>query len=39
MGLYGRYVVPRLIMLAMRNRELVPYRRRVAALALNRRDL
>lgn len=36
MGLYGRYVVPRLIALAMRNRELVPYRQRIAALANGR---
>ena len=36
MGLYSRYVVPRLVALAMRNRELVPYRRRVAALATGR---
>jgi SAM-dependent methyltransferase len=36
MGLYGRYIVPRLLALAMRNRELVPYRQRIAAGATGR---
>ena len=36
MGLYGRYVVPRLVALSMRHGELVPYRRRVAGLATGR---
>src|ERR1700739_1391880 len=36
MGLYGRYVVPRLVALSMRHRELVPYRGRVAGLATGR---
>jgi hypothetical protein len=36
MGLYQRYVVPRLVALAMTNREFVPYRRRIASLARGR---
>ncbi len=36
MGVYGRYVVPRLLALAMRNRELVPYRQRVGKAATGR---
>jgi SAM-dependent methyltransferase len=36
MGIYGRYVVPRLLALAMRNRELVPYRERVGRAASGR---
>jgi hypothetical protein len=36
MDLYGRYVVPRLLALAMRNQELVPYRERVGGAAAGR---
>lgn len=36
MGLYDRYIVPRLLTLAMRNRELVPYRERVGQAAEGR---
>jgi SAM-dependent methyltransferase len=36
MGLYQRYVVPRLVALAMTNREFVPYRRRIASRARGR---
>jgi ubiquinone/menaquinone biosynthesis C-methylase UbiE len=36
MGVYQRYIVPRLLALAMRNRELVPYRQRIAAVASGR---
>jgi SAM-dependent methyltransferase len=36
MGIYGRYIVPRLLTLAMRNRELVPYRERVGRAASGR---
>ncbi|MDR3532292.1 MAG: class I SAM-dependent methyltransferase [Rhodopila sp.] len=36
MGIYSRYVVPRLVAVAMRNRMLVPYRQRVAGMATGR---
>ncbi|OJU04843.1 MAG: hypothetical protein BGN87_03495 [Rhizobiales bacterium 65-79] len=36
MGLYQKYVLPRLVNLAMRNRELVPYRKREIASAAGR---
>jgi ubiquinone/menaquinone biosynthesis C-methylase UbiE len=36
MGLYGEYVVPHILGIAMRNRELVPYRRRVVEAAKGR---
>jgi ubiquinone/menaquinone biosynthesis C-methylase UbiE len=36
MGIYNRYVVPRLLAVAMRNQMLVPYRRRVAGMATGR---
>ena len=36
MGIYDRYVLPRLLALAMRNRELVPYRERVGRAAAGR---
>jgi SAM-dependent methyltransferase len=36
MGLHERYVAPRLCALVMRHGELVPYRRRVVALATGR---
>jgi SAM-dependent methyltransferase len=36
MGLYERYVAPRLCALVMQHGELVPYRRRVVALATGR---
>ena len=36
MGIYGRYIVPHLLALAMRNRELVPYRQRVGRAASGR---
>ncbi len=36
MGLYQRFILPRLINLAMRNGQLAPYRQRVIALASGR---
>lgn len=36
MGLYSRFVVPRLLALAMRNQELVPYRERLGRAAAGR---
>ena len=36
MGFYGEYVVPHIVGLAMRNRDLVPYRRRVVEAAKGR---
>ncbi len=36
MGIYNRFVVPRLIALAMRNRDLVPFRQRVGRAATGR---
>ena len=36
MGIYGRYIVPHLLALAMRNRELVPYRQLVGRAASGR---
>jgi ubiquinone/menaquinone biosynthesis C-methylase UbiE len=36
MSIYDRYVLPRLLALAMRNRELVPYRQRVGGAAKGR---
>ncbi len=36
MGAYDRYVVPRLLALAMQNRELVPYRQRIGQAASGR---
>lgn len=36
MGVYGRFVLPRLLALAMRHRELVPFRQRVGRAASGR---
>ena len=36
MGLYERFIVPRLLALAMRNRELLPYRERLGRAAAGR---
>jgi ubiquinone/menaquinone biosynthesis C-methylase UbiE len=36
MGLYTRYIVPRLLALAMRNQELLPYRKRIGTVATGR---
>jgi SAM-dependent methyltransferase len=36
MGLYARFVIPQLLSLEMRNRELVPYRQRITAAATGR---
>src|SRR5437867_11767930 len=36
MGFYQDHIVPHLVNLAMRNRELVPYRERIASLAEGR---
>lgn len=36
MGIYSRYILPRLLAVAMRNRMLVPYRQRAAGMATGR---
>ena len=36
MGFYNTYIVPRLVNLAMRNRQLAPYRERIVAQAEGR---
>jgi SAM-dependent methyltransferase len=36
MGIYSRYVLPRLLAVAMRNQTLVPYRQRAAGMATGR---